>query len=172
MKIVSGGQTGVDRAALDVALKLALPHGGWCPKKRKAEDSQIPSFYFLRETESEEYSERTKRNIADSDGTLIIIYGNINKLTDGTILTNKEVNQKNKPYFILDLQGNQNVENTISWIIENKIEILNVAGPRETQIPGIYKLSFAFLENMFMKLTKECVYANDKNVNTPNRAKL
>lgn len=72
LKIVSGGQTGVDRAALDVALELGLPCGGWCPKGRKAEDGVIHSRYPLKETPSEEYNERTTWNVRDSDGTLIV----------------------------------------------------------------------------------------------------
>jgi hypothetical protein len=169
MKIISGGQTGVDRAALDVALKLGLPHGGWCPKKRKAEDGPIPSFYFLRETESEDYSERTKKNIADSDGTLILVCGDINKVSDGTILTKNEVSSKNKPNLIFDLLGADNESVVINWIIENKIKILNIAGPRETQTPGIYKLSLSFLEKTFVQL-KATVHAENDEISF--RAKL
>ena len=74
-RIVSGGQTGVDRAALDVALELSIPCGGWCPKGRKAEDGALPARYPLKETPSEEYAQRTTWNVRDSDGTLILTHG-------------------------------------------------------------------------------------------------
>ena len=83
-EIVSGGQTGVDRAALDVALSLQIPHGGWCPKGRRAEDGPIDSKYLLKETDEEKYEVRTEKNVIDSDGTLIFSKG---LLTGGTLLT-------------------------------------------------------------------------------------
>ncbi len=83
-KIISGGQTGVDRAALDVAIELELPCGGWCPRGRLAEDGTVPDRYPLQETRSAEYAERTERNVIDSDGTLIIA---TRPLTGGTALT-------------------------------------------------------------------------------------
>lgn len=86
-KIISGGQTGVDRAALDAAILLKIPHGGWCPKGRLSEVGKIPDKYLLKETESSDYSERTKLNIHDSDGTLIFVPSTPIKVTDGTLLT-------------------------------------------------------------------------------------
>src|SRR6186713_1323560 len=104
MKTVSGGQTGVDRAALDVAISLNILHGGWCPKGRKAElNTLIPIEYNLKETESSEFEVRTKLNIHDSDGTLILVADTPIKVTDGTILTIQEAQRINKPYMILDL---------------------------------------------------------------------
>src|SRR5690242_15332061 len=102
-KIVSGGQTGPDRAALDVAIKLGIPHGGWCPRGRKAEDGDIPDRYQLRcptgdseDKETNIYNERTKLNIRDSDGTLILVPAIPlpNTITDGTNLTIQEVKDK------------------------------------------------------------------------------
>lgn len=144
-KIISGGQTGVDRAALDVAIKLDIPHGGWCPKGRKAEDGEISRQYQLKETFSADYSERTKLNMQDSDGTLILVL-EIHKITDGTVLTIQEVKDRKKPYLIIDLARKQDIQSIATWIKENNIKVLNIAGPRESQCNHIYKTSFEFLE--------------------------
>lgn len=110
-KIVSGGQTGVDRAALDVAIKLGISHGGWCPRGRVAEDGCIPNRYHLQcpigeneDTEGDIYTERTKLNIQDSDATLILVpaLSLLETISDGTNLTIQEVKSRNKPYFIVD----------------------------------------------------------------------
>src|SRR5437870_9182944 len=99
-KIISGGQTGVDRAALDVALELGLPCGGWCPKRRRAEDGPIPERYPLTETSSRAYPQRTRCNVLDSDGTLILTRG---RPTGGTALTIQIAAESGKPYFVVDL---------------------------------------------------------------------
>ncbi len=149
-KIVSGGQTGVDRAALDVAIELGIPHGGWCPKGRLSESGTIPNCYNLQETDSSEYSERTKLNIKDSDGTLIFVpnWPLPDNITDGTRLTIQEAEEKVKPYLIIDLSNGHDAEKIIDWIKKNNIEKLNVAGPRESQSRGIYQLAYRLLENI------------------------
>ena len=101
-KIVSGGQTGVDRAALDVALELGVACGGWCPKGRRAEDGTIAERYPLTETSTRAYPERTRRNVLDSDGTLILARG---RPTGGTALTIKIAAETGKPCFIVDLSA-------------------------------------------------------------------
>lgn len=163
-KIVSGGQTGVDRAALDAAIKLGVPHGGWCPKGRKAEDGKLADCYELVETESDEYSERTKHNIRDSDGTLIIVASTPIKVTDGTILTINEVKEKAKPYLIVDLSEKDKINEKIAyWIRDNNIKILNIAGPRESQSPGIYESSSKiFLELLNMLEIKKGIFVSPK----------
>lgn len=104
LKIISGGQTGVDRAALDVAIEMKIPYGGWCPKGRLAElGTTIPTKYILQETTSAKFEERTKLNIRDSDGTLILVPETPIKVTDGTILTIEEVKFVHKPFLIIDL---------------------------------------------------------------------
>ena len=99
-RIVSGGQTGVDRAGLDAAMEIGLPIGGYVPKGRLAEDGQVPDKYPMTETGSKDYKERTKRNVLESDGTLII---NIGPLKSGTALTAKIAHENNKPLMIVQL---------------------------------------------------------------------
>jgi hypothetical protein len=145
-KIISGGQTGVDRATLDVALELGIPCGGWCPKGRKAEDGPIPERYPLQETHSPNYSVRTEMNVRDSDGTLILTMGDI---SGGTALTLKAAKQFKKPYLIVDLSITFNPVSVVEWVIAYKIRVLNVAGPRESEAPGIYDKAFQFLRRIF-----------------------
>ncbi len=142
MKIISGGQAGVDRAALDVALELGLEHGGWCPKGRKAEDGPIPEKYQLQETASYDYRVRTMLNVAESDATLIICF-NEDDVTGGTLLTLNEVRRKKKLHVIIFLESD--VEGLPGWSHYNKIGVLNVAGPRESKSPGIYLAARKFL---------------------------
>ena len=144
--IISGGQTGADRAALDAAIKLNIPHGGWCPKGRLAElGGTIPEKYLLKETPSSDYSERTKLNIRDSDGTLIFVPQMPLKVNDGTILTIQEVKDKNKPYIIIDLSHKPDCHLIAEWVKINNIKVLNIAGPRESQSPGIYQVCLHYL---------------------------
>jgi len=149
-KIVSGGQTGVDRASLDIAIKLGIHHGGWCPKGRLSEAGVIPKIYELQETLSDEYSERTILNIRDSDGTLIIRRDNIAVITDGTILTAKKAIETGKPLMIVCLnEANiKTIAKIVQWILDSSIKVLNVAGPRESQSPGIYNQSSQFIEQI------------------------
>jgi len=134
LKIVSGGQTGVDRGALDAAIALELAHGGWCPRGRLAEDGRIPRRYRLQECDTPEYRVRTERNVVDSDGTLILHGG---RLAGGTELTRRLALQFGKPHMVVDLQQPLPREDLRQWIAEHQIETLNVAGPRESQCPGI-----------------------------------
>ena len=150
IKIVSGGQTGVDRAALDSALEHGLPIGGWCPKNRKALDGPIPDKYPLQETESSEYRVRTEWNIRDTDGTLIL---NTGKLIGGTKLTHKLAVEKDKPVFIVQLDEPYEVEDTVIWLKEHKISILNIAGPRERSQFSIYELAQNYLAELFKIIT-------------------
>jgi hypothetical protein len=141
-RMVSGGQTGVDRAALDVAIELGLPCGGWCPRGRRAEDGPIPEIYPLRETPSASYPERTAWNVRDSDGTLIITRG---KPRGGTALTVSLARRAGKPVMVVDLNGGADVGRVQAFIVENGIRVLNVAGPRESEAPGIHDQAAALL---------------------------
>ncbi|MDA7977645.1 MAG: putative molybdenum carrier protein [Pirellulales bacterium] len=146
LKIVSGGQTGVDRAALDVAFELGLCHGGWCPAGRKAEDGAIPPQYQLRETNSSEYRERTRRNVLDSDATLLIVAG---PLTGGTALTLREAKRLRRPHTVANLFcADDEVSRTIRWLKRQNPLVLNVAGPRASQHPGISHLAQEFLKRV------------------------
>lgn len=133
IKIVSGGQTGVDRAALDSAIQREISHGGWCPKGRLAEDGPLDQKYRLKETFSSTCSERTRLNVRDSDGTLIGVPENLEGIQDGTLLTLQEAQACHKPFFIFDLYSHEDTPVNIAyWIEKNKMQILNIAGPRES----------------------------------------
>src|SRR6266852_5932705 len=106
-KIVSGGQTGVDRAALDVALELGIPCGGWCPKGRRAEDGSIPDHYPLRETSTAFYPQRTEWNVRDSDGTLVLTLG---RPDGGTALTIELARRLPKPFLAVNLKKSPDVQ--------------------------------------------------------------
>ena len=144
-KIVSGGQTGVDRAALDVARELGLPCGGWCPKGRKAEDGPIALRYPLQETPSDDYAQRTVWNVRDSDGTLILTRG---QPTEGTALTIELAERQGKPHLVLDLDAQPERASVRTWVTTHRIRALNIAGPREEKSPGIYALASQFLRQL------------------------
>lgn len=134
MKIVSGGQTGVDRGALDAAMAVGIPHGGWCPRGRLAEDGRIPDCYELAETDSGRYVVRTERNVLDSDATLILCR---DTPQGGTELTRRLAEQHEKAYLVVDLDEPALPSKVAGWLQDNGVETLNVAGPRESQSPGI-----------------------------------
>jgi len=136
VKIISGGQTGVDRAALDVAWELGLEHGGWCPKGRLAEDGPIADKYSLNETPKKEYVQRTEWNVRDSDGTLIITAG---KPTGGTAHTIETAKSQNKPCCVVDPSEPEALRMAGEWIKRENVRVLNVAGPRESTFPGSYE---------------------------------
>jgi putative molybdenum carrier protein len=144
-RIVSGGQTGVDRAALDVALALEVPCGGWCPRERRAEDGPIPDRYPLTETPTASYPERTESNVRDSDGTLILTEGPPH---GGTALTIELAGRLNKPYLVVDLTTCPAADTVQAWLRSHRIGVLNVAGPREGERPGIYTRAAGFLRQV------------------------
>lgn len=154
-RIVSGGQTGVDRAALDAAIAAGFCTGGWCPRERRAEDGTIPSKYPLKETASRSYAVRTEWNVRDSDGTLILV---LDKISSGTRLTLDAAKSQGKPYWIERLQAEKGTllasdENSaeeqgksiVDWILRHKIRILNVAGPRGSSSSDVYPAAISFM---------------------------
>ena len=145
-KILSGGQTGVDRAALDVALELKIPCGGWCPRGRRAEDGTIALQYPLQETTNTDYSQRTKWNVRDADGTLIL---NLGKLTGGTALTKSVALQQGKPCFVVELNQPTQVAPVVDWLETHAIHVLNIAGPRASTSATIYDEAVKFLRELF-----------------------
>lgn len=148
-KIVSGGQTGVDRAALDAALAHDVPVDGWCPRGRRAEDGPIPDRYPLRETPSEEYAQRTAWNVRDSDGTLIIAP---KPLSGGTALTHKEAEKQGKPVLHVRPSDPVPVPMIQAWGQVNDVQVLNVAGPRASEVDGIYETARNILEALLTTL--------------------
>ena len=145
-RITSGGQTGVDRAALDVAIFLELEHGGWCPRNRQAEDGAIPEIYLLKETAESDYAIRTEKNVIDSQGTLILYYS---ELSGGTKLTRQLAAKHRRPCTVVDLAEPILPSVIHQWLHDNRIETLNVAGPRESSCPGISRLAERFLLQVF-----------------------
>ena len=141
-RIISGGQTGVDRAALDVALELGILIGGWCPQGRRAEDGRIPRRYPLRETPSSRYGQRTAWNVRDSDATLILTVG---PLTRGTAFTHKLTHTYSRPVYVVDLAETRAVSPVRRWLAKHKVRTLNIAGPRVSTVAGIDELAAKFL---------------------------
>lgn len=148
-KIITGGQTGVDRAALDVAIELGIPHGGWCPARRRAEDGRIDDRYQLIELASVRYRDRTKQNVADSDGVLVL---NRDELEAGTALTLRCARTLGKPEFLVDLAAPPPLSELADWVASCRIKACNVAGPRESERPGIYAEARAFLRLWLVSL--------------------
>ena len=149
MKIVSGGQTGVDRAALDAALELGIEAGGWCPQGRLAEDGAIAEKYPLKELPKADYLQRTKRNVIDSDGTVMIFFGNP---AGGTQLTLEFCIKESRPYLLIDAQSLSVEQASVKiqrFIDKNNISILNVAGPRASEKAEAYGYAKLVILNVF-----------------------
>lgn len=135
--IISGGQTGADRGALDAAIEMGIPHGGTCPKGRPAEDGVIPPKYRLKESNSKDSPERTEANVAHADGTLICTFG---RLTGAHKLTAEFVRRHEKAFLHLDLNAEATdyaVKCVREWLTDNDIKVLNVAGGRESESAGL-----------------------------------
>jgi hypothetical protein len=158
-KIVSGGQTGADRAALDWAISHGVPHGGWCPQGRLAEDGVIPARYELKETPEADYAQRTEWNVRDADGT--VIFSLQRDLSGGSWFTGQLAAELGKP--CLHLHGGLGVEEATErlrvFLRAHQVRVLNVAGPRRSQEPGIG----AFVEAVLQRALEELIA-------TPKRA--
>ncbi len=154
-RIVSGGQTGVDRAALDAAIAAGIETGGWCPRDRRSEDGSIPLRYPLRETASKSYAVRTEWNVRDSDATLILV---LDRISSGTRLTIDSAKSQTRPLRIEylcppavgtliedDVSPEQRVTDVIEWIVREQIKTLNIAGPRGSSHKDVYQKSLQFL---------------------------
>jgi len=172
LKIISGGQTGVDRGALDAAIGAGIEHGGHCPKGRKAEDGVIPAIYQLAETSTEQYPPRTAMNIRDADGTLILVHGRSGFLKSrGTKLTLEMCRKQKKPYLLANPAKLDQVVEVAAWLedLERKHQgvpgwlpeleeaskplVINVAGPRESKAPGIHDEIVKFLSMVFERVS-------------------
>lgn len=147
-RIVSGGQTGADRGALDFAIQHGYIHGGWAPHGRLAEDGVIPAKYQLTEIAEGGYRQRTRRNVADSDATLIV---NLGELDGGTLATQVFAEKSGKPCLVVQADPGISegmVNSVIAWLRQHDVKILNVAGPRESKRPGICRLTSEMLTAM------------------------
>ncbi|HPC85294.1 MAG TPA: putative molybdenum carrier protein [Smithellaceae bacterium] len=145
-KIISGGQTGADRAALDFAIARNIPYGGWLPRGRRTEDGALDSKYRLREMPTTDYAKRTEQNVLEADGTVIISHG---FPVAGSALTLEFARRHERPCLHLDLKvlsPKQAAETLVSWLGENRIRVLNVAGPRAGRDPAIYPAVMDLLE--------------------------
>lgn len=148
-KIISGGQTGADRAALDFAIKNNIPYGGWLPKGRTTEDGTLSFKYNLKEMPTGDYSKRTEMNVLDSDGTVIVSNG---FLKTGSAVTREFAIEHRKPWIHLDMKElslEDAARELVSWLEKNEIKVLNVAGPRAGNDPAIYDTTLRLLETVF-----------------------
>lgn len=145
-RIISGGQTGADRGALDFAIRCGYVHGGWAPRGRQAEDGPIPMKYQLSQMTSGGYRQRTRQNVQDSDGTLIV---NSGELEGGSLATRAFAQQHAKPFLVIQVDSGitgTETGNAIAWLRQHAIKTLNVAGPRESKRPGIYRQTIELLD--------------------------
>ena len=147
-KIISGGQTGADQAALDAAMKFNIDYGGWVPKGRKTEHGKLKTKYKMDEMQSNDYPARTRQNIIDSDATLIIS-GPV--LKGGSLLTKKLARELGKPYCHIDYIGMDDFEASMlvhSFVVDNKVNVLNIAGPRISSDSTIYEATRNIVESL------------------------
>ena len=151
-RVVSGGQAGVDRAALDVALALGMACGGWCPRGRAAEDGPIGARYPMAETPARGSLQRTRWNVRDSDGTLVLLRG---RLDGGTLQAARHATALGRPLHVVDLEGPAGIAATRRWLRARRITVLNVAGPRESSRPGIHLQAADFLRALLGSLRPE-----------------
>ncbi len=147
--IISGGQTGVDRAAWDAALELGLPQGGSVPKGRRAEDGPIPSRYQAEEMTSKAYGDRTEANVQRADVTLILGFG---KPSGGTALTLALCKKNKKPHLFLDLDAydlKEAISHGLGFLNHHRLDIINLAGPRGSFRSDVYPRSLHFCQELF-----------------------
>src|SRR5438067_13519020 len=154
-KIISGGQTGIDRGTLDAAIACGFPCGGWCPPERLAEDGQIPKHYPVIEIKEGRYSQRTLRNVVESDGTAILYFSQIEGGTEETLLF---CIKKHKPYKLVDAEevsAERAAFLLASFIQHYGIGVLNVAGPRQSQAPQGYAYAYAVINLLLQGYPEE-----------------
>ena len=150
IKLVSGGQTGTDRAALDWAIEHNFEHGGWCPRDRLAEDGPIDPKYRLTETPTRECAQRTEWNVRDSDGTVIFTLGM--ELAGGSLVTRQMAFKHNKPLLHLCMSGGcDHAQRLVTWVQDHCIAVLNVAGSRLSEEPMIRDFVISVLDNAWIE---------------------
>jgi hypothetical protein len=151
VKIISGGQTGADRAGLDAAIDSEIEHGGWVPKGMRAEDGSLPPWYDLEEMPTRGYPARTEKNVLESDGTVVFTLG---EMTNGCALTIRLCGDHDKPFLHIPLhldwyqKNNKCAGHILYWMGQHDISVLNVAGSRESKAPGIYDRVYAIIKEV------------------------
>jgi hypothetical protein len=161
MKLLSGGQSGVDRAVLDVALECSLPYGGWCPKGGRAEDFPTPpgllaKYPQLRETPRADPAQRTEWNIRDADACLIIVEAGGLAVSPGSVLARELTQRYGKPLFAADLRQPDNLDQAATWLRAQRTAFgpdfaLGIGGPRESEAPGIYSRAADFIRALLTR---------------------
>lgn len=155
LTIVSGGQTGVDRGALDAALAQGAPCRGWCPAGRRAEDGTIPARYPVTSLPERAYATRTRRNVQDSDATVVIHRG---PLAGGSLLTAREARHAGRPMLRLDaehLDARASARQLRDFVLKHRPRALNVAGPRASEWPGGRRRAFAVVRRLLQSLARD-----------------
>lgn len=155
LRVISGRQTGVDRAALDAAMECGIPAGGWCPKGRRAEDGFVPHRYPLVETPSRGYTQRTTWNVRDADVTVILILG---ELAGGSGFTAEVAAKLGKPCLVADLGLYAAADLVTEFLEARRVRTLNVAGPRESRSRGIHDRARQVLLEVFRREEREGRY--------------
>lgn len=148
-RIVSGGQTGVDRAALDVALERGVACGGWCPAGRQADDGVIPARYPLQETAEMDHTIRTEHNVRDSDGTMMLYRGTLQGGTAYAVLMARHMG---RPVLAVNLDSPFDADAAVAWIHGKRIRVLHIGGQRESSCPGIYAAAKRHIETLLTRL--------------------
>ncbi|MCX7423230.1 MAG: putative molybdenum carrier protein [Planctomycetia bacterium] len=169
VKIISGGQTGVDRAALDVAIELGINYGGWCPLGRRSEDGVIPETYKLQEAPTANYADRTALNVRDSDATLIIAK---RPLRSGTALTQRMADRYQRPSLVVDPHDTTSITKVIEWLKANNVKVLNVAGPRESLRQDVGSVAARFLMQVLIVKRPAKHRPNTSTAKKPIAAKI
>ena len=159
-KIVSGGQTGADRAGLDWAISHDIPHGGWCPKGRRSEDGLIPPLYRLEETPNSNYLQRTEWNVRDSDGTAIFTMSS--KLGGGSLKTAAFARKHKKPFIHLHPNRPSVSGELLRFVTEQRICVLNVAGTRSSKQPEVAEVVRKSLEEAFVQRSNQRTIVSTK----------
>jgi Circularly permutated YpsA SLOG family len=147
-KVVSGAHSGVDRAALDAALDLGLEAGGWVPKGRKADDGPLSPRYAVTETASRDHAQGAEWNVRDTDATLVLATGRL--LGSSAEAAAAVAHKFEKPLLVVDLLQPRNLGSILFWLEYEKVSVLNVAGPRESEVPGIRAMAMEFLKGLLM----------------------
>jgi hypothetical protein len=146
VKIISGGQTGVDRAALDVAPKHGIECDGWCPAGRMDEFGRIPNRYPVKELQRGTFADRTLQNVKDSDATIVIYFAELRGGTEFTVECCKQLQRPHKLIDAAKMPANEAAAAMVDFVRDHKIDILNIAGPRQSEWPGGYEYAFRALD--------------------------